>query len=423
MKTKSILAGLLMAATSLVNAQTWNAIGDQVDMNGYINDLTIAPNNNIYVYGYTRYGNTSAYQVMKWNFVEWLPVGNIGVNNRVDKMAIDNSGNIYVIGYFTDVTNKYFVMKWNGTTWSPLGTLKSTTVFKDIITDGTNIYVAGVFTNPNNGETCYVNKWNGTNWTVMPDTNFNGAVNSLDLDENNNLVVAGEIKNALNYYGVFRLANGISTEIGKIRSASIIRKAAYNKANGQVLASITTTDAYAEPAFYYNPSNNTWTAISTNGFISEFQKTNYFIAPSVNSVSVGNTSAGTTTIIGEPPISNHNLNKTSSCKFDGFGYAVCATTEGKVFRYSQKIYTPLATSETTAKSKITIYPNPSTGIVNISNKEKISSLEVYDAAGKLLQKAQPNIDKTQIDLSGKKGVYLIKATSNSGSDAQNVIIK
>ena len=420
MKTKSILAGLLMAATSLWNAQSWQLIGDQADMSGATYSIAVSKiNNMIYNAGYIKYGALTANQVFKWNFVEWAPVGNFGVTSTeyVKKIILDNSDKIYTMGELKDATGKYYIRYWDGSSWAPLGNLRSTLPFRDIATDGTNIYVAGTFVNTANGENCYVTKWNGTQWNVMPESNFNGIINAIAIDSQNNVYVAGAAKNALNQVGVFKIGNGTAVEVGKLRATSPVTALFINKYNDRIIS-------LSEKTADYDPTTNIWTTLQTCGVITDYEQGSNFLSyggsGSFYNFYAGNVLSNTCSMLSAFPI---NTGQQYSIKFDKFGYPVYGDNTGKVYRWSQKIGSGLATSETIAKSKITIYPNPSTGIVNISNKEKISSVEVYDAAGKLLQKAQPNTDKTQIDLSGKKGVYMIKATSNSGSDAQKVIIK
>lgn len=421
MKTKSILAGLLMAATSLWNAQSWQLIGDQADMSGSANTIAISMNNNmIYSAGQLRYGALTTNQVFKWDFTEWAPLGNVDIGTaNIKKIVLDNTDKVYMIGSFKDASNKYYVRYWNGTSWSELGNLRSVTEFVDIGSDGTNIYVAGNFVNTATGETCYLNKWNGSSWSVVTASNFNGLINSIAFDNQNNIIVGGEMKNALNQYGIYKISGNTVSEVGKLRATIPVSKVLVNRANNDVAAA---TDLYVAA---YQVSTNNWqnftdadqtkpVDLDPNGYLLFRARYDQPYAFNIYQTYMGSYIA----------MQQNPVQFAGDCRYDKFGYVVCSNRDsGKIYRWSQKIGSGLATSETTAKSKITIYPNPSTGIVNISNKEKISSLEVYDAAGKLLQKGQPNIDKTQIDLSGKKGVYMIKATSNSGSDAQNVIIK
>ena len=61
---------------------------------------------------------------------------------------------------------------------------------------------------------------------------------------------------------------------------------------------------------------------------------------------------------------------------------------------------------------ISIYPNPTHGIVQISNTEKISKIEIFSATGVKVKTIHPVT--TLIDISNfNKGLYVFKLYSNS----------
>ncbi|VFA43020.1 T9SS-dependent choice-of-anchor J family protein [Chryseobacterium indologenes] len=81
----------------------------------------------------------------------------------------------------------------------------------------------------------------------------------------------------------------------------------------------------------------------------------------------------------------------------------------------------LATMETSkTKASTVIYPNPTTGKVNIKTDRKITATTVMDASGKTI-----NIDKDgNTDISGlPKGTYLMKVDFSDGSSATEKIIR
>lgn len=62
----------------------------------------------------------------------------------------------------------------------------------------------------------------------------------------------------------------------------------------------------------------------------------------------------------------------------------------------------------------TYYPNPSTGLVNISSGTEIEAISVYNVAGQLLTSIKVNGTETTIDLSLlANGVYFVKAVSGA----------
>lgn len=83
----------------------------------------------------------------------------------------------------------------------------------------------------------------------------------------------------------------------------------------------------------------------------------------------------------------------------------------------------LATAETT-KSKIKIYPNPTSDFVNIENysKSEILTAELYDMTGRLIQKIK--LDGTAMDIRNlKSGAYLLKIADKQNNISTHQIIK
>lgn len=80
--------------------------------------------------------------------------------------------------------------------------------------------------------------------------------------------------------------------------------------------------------------------------------------------------------------------------------------------------------EQNALSNVSIYPNPSNGVFNVSNEQGLEqTVEVYDVAGKAIYSTTSSTVAT-IDLSGvATGVYTVKVSNNSGSTTQNIVIK
>ncbi|MEE1084198.1 MAG: C13 family peptidase [Paludibacteraceae bacterium] len=75
--------------------------------------------------------------------------------------------------------------------------------------------------------------------------------------------------------------------------------------------------------------------------------------------------------------------------------------------------------------KISIYPNPTDGKLNISNsKGSIDNIVLTDIAGKVLVEKAVNADQTDIDLSSyNKGIYLVKVVTANDSYIEKVVLK
>ena len=82
----------------------------------------------------------------------------------------------------------------------------------------------------------------------------------------------------------------------------------------------------------------------------------------------------------------------------------------------------LATSEVTKKDIFRVYPNPTVDVVNFDVAGKVNSVEVYDAAGKLVKTA--NDGAKSINISAlSKGNYVVKVKTENTSYTKKVIKK
>lgn len=121
--------------------------------NGFINDVAIAPNGDIYVTGaFTSIGGTAANRIAKLSGGVWSALGTGLAGGDGVHISIAPNGDLYVGGAFTTAggLNARRIAKWDGSSWSVVGTLGG---FKDgqvtsiaISPDGTFMYVAGSFT-------------------------------------------------------------------------------------------------------------------------------------------------------------------------------------------------------------------------------------------------------------------------------------
>ena len=77
----------------------------------------------------------------------------------------------------------------------------------------------------------------------------------------------------------------------------------------------------------------------------------------------------------------------------------------------------------TLDNSVTVYPNPTTGVVQIKNEEwRMENVEVYDAYGKLLQTMSVFDHTVNIDLSSyAKGTYFVRVTTERGVVTKRVV--
>jgi hypothetical protein len=73
-------------------------------------------------------------------------------------------------------------------------------------------------------------------------------------------------------------------------------------------------------------------------------------------------------------------------------------------------------------ASISVYPNPTNGIVTVNSNNSIKSIQLYDVQGRLLQTNLVNENETTIDVSTKaKGVYFLKILSDKGMKVEKIV--
>jgi len=127
--------------------------------------------------------------VAAWDGANWSALGDNGAgdgafdspSDHVYALAVDSTGKVYAGGNFNDVNNgsvnmpdaDFFVM-WNGSAWSAVGTNGVSPSIGQpdtiVIDDSDNVYVGGYFTNVNNKGTTIptadkIAKWDGSDWS------------------------------------------------------------------------------------------------------------------------------------------------------------------------------------------------------------------------------------------------------------------
>lgn len=434
MKTKSIFAGIALAAINLLSSQTWTVVGDP-EMNGLIYTGTVDTTNKLYVAGNFSYGitqNGKSY-VARYNYVDWEDVGNFGGNGIIEKIISDTGNNLYISGEFKNSANRYYIAKYDGSTWSQLGSLASQNKINDIVTDGTNVYASGIFVNIGNGQTYYLAKWDGSNWTQVDSGNFNGKIMTM-FWKNNSLYVAGEFTNSLGYYCVYRLNAGSWAEVGKLRSAYPVVKIVVDSV-GKVYASHSYQNNGSASAVLsrYEPGTNTWIVLNL-----------YY--PGIKYIDASDqvyamTSCGTPCQGIMRKYTSQSTDYTdyfvqtdsgvaadlNAIMMDNFGYLLTSSRAAfGAMRFgllkSSSVF--LQSNEITVSKETQIFPNPTSGIFTIRAKDKINTAEIYDTAGKLVKKISPSAASAEINITGQpKGIYLVRTDTGKKQETQKVILK
>ena len=85
---------------------------------------------------------------------------------------------------------------------------------------------------------------------------------------------------------------------------------------------------------------------------------------------------------------------------------------------------PLAVNGNVSASDFSVYPNPATNVVTVSNdKSSISNITITDLNGRVVkQNATNNVSKVELNISDlSSGVYLMNVTSDKGTATKKIV--
>jgi hypothetical protein len=86
------------------------------------------------------------------------------------------------------------------------------------------------------------------------------------------------------------------------------------------------------------------------------------------------------------------------------------------------VVTALLNNGTFENASVTIAPNPTKNIVHITSKGNITSVELFDVQGRILETLMTNKEQVNFDLSQKTtGVYFIKIYTEKGVKVEKII--
>ncbi len=75
-------------------------------------------------------------------------------------------------------------------------------------------------------------------------------------------------------------------------------------------------------------------------------------------------------------------------------------------------------------AEITVFPNPSSGLFNLSSPVQINTISVYDLSGKLVHRSYESDSFATLDLTElSKGMYQIRVETLNGTDTKKLILK
>lgn len=89
---------------------------------------------------------------------------------------------------------------------------------------------------------------------------------------------------------------------------------------------------------------------------------------------------------------------------------------------AETVFQSLSNPDFEIDSSVSIYPNPSGGIVNIKGNNTIKSIQLFDVQGRLLQSGLVNDTTAVLDISShSNGIYFVKAITDKGIKVEKLV--
>jgi len=171
------------------NTETWAVVGGGLGAGAAVMwGLAEGPTGDIYVCGQAQNigGVANADWIAYWDGAAWNAVG---VPNQaatvcayIAQMAFDSTGNLYVVGNFTDLasavaSNLDYIAVWNGAAWAAVGNPTAgaaavTAIFDVAIDSQDRVWVVGNFTTfANVAGADHIAMWDGAAWNAVTQLN------------------------------------------------------------------------------------------------------------------------------------------------------------------------------------------------------------------------------------------------------------
>lgn len=181
------------------DGNNWLPVGKGVYLmthNGWV-DVVMIDNNGTLFAGGQFYGadDIGVSNIAKYSGTSWSGLGSgfiYGMNGRVNAIAQDSQGNLYVGGDFRNAGNAFtqYIAKFDGSKWSSLGSGLNQPVHAIAVDSNDHIYVAGSFTFAGNVLVNRIAKWDGSSWSALGD-GLNNTVHSLAIDNSGDIYAGG----------------------------------------------------------------------------------------------------------------------------------------------------------------------------------------------------------------------------------------
>jgi hypothetical protein len=408
------------------NGNSWDSLGHGIGRftNNFLPGNTWGMThfgNDLYVGGNFKWtGNASSKYLSRWDGTNWNTIQGGQPNSAV--LGIINYNNeLYICGVFDSVGNvpANGIAKWNGTSWQAIGN-NYTFVTP---TDGNisemqfyhgNLYIGGIFDDPS-GNTCRLAKWDGTNWQFLTNDLRGSVAEAWDMKVyNDELYVSG-----LFYQAAGNAANCImrwndttwrdvggsvdfySVSSPQVRDMRVHNGKLYCTGSFEIIGGIMAMGLAS------------WDGTEWCGYNPDFETNNQFAGP-------------------------FNLDFYHDTLYVGGGFRLVESDT--VFNIAEWIggnYVDTCgaintgiSEHATSSIELSIFPNPSNGMVSVTgeiNAQDEIVFDVFNLLGQVVheEKQSPvQMINRQIDLSSlADGVYMVQVRTGNKSFTQKIIIQ
>ena len=429
---------------------SWNQLNTS-----WIQDMVVYQGRLIVAGQFSSIGNpaVTANNIAAWNGTNWAPLAGGGFNNIVNDIEVHN-GLLYAGGGFNmaGVVPVDKIAVWNGTNWSNIfqgginGPLSNVDA---LLSTSSGLVVGGKFNSVGNPPILANNvaRWNPSGWSLLG--GLNGPVFTLAM-HNNNIVAGGRFGNSpggLNNVGVF---NGSFWDKLGLGGAVNITLVPANSGDG-----VHAIESFGNNLIVAGQFNNAipvvpntkniakWDGVSWSG-LGTGVNTGFGIYD-LHTVNNELLAGGKFSQIGSQNIDL--LAKWNGNAWSGLGHpsigivraimqyspnkdSICNLYTGGEVLFNQLKCSGVSIRDQSQSLNVTIYPNPSSGQVNIQFNEIIQEeieIGVYSLLGqRMLYQVMPKINSARPTRSIQinelsMGTYIIKISTVKGSVVKKII--
>lgn len=445
---KKTLALLGLGCSLFVNAQSWENIGSSeiisAGNSGY-NNLSVDASGNYYASYYdvsVAKGSVQKFDGTSWSYLG----GSAGITNGVatfNALTVDGQGNVYYSNQASYPGTGMEVRKYSAGAWSALPPASTSSLtYQAIAVSSSNILYAygsdgaGTVRRYKNGtweqvgNAGFAGGATFAKMVVSPDNkiytcqlnsgsikvySINADASSSDTWTQVGGAAAGNAYSSDNSYSDIALYNN-TPFILYVSSAAEGRKLNVKKFDGTSWVQVGNAN------FSDTVVNNTGLAVSANGtpFVVAGIWDSSFSDHGRNFVYTLNASTGSWQKVGGDFISS-GVSTFNDIAIDNVNNYLLVAYSQNGTAVKRIALNSLSVNDIKKDDSFAVYPNPTTGIINIKDNKKIKSAEVISVSGQVMS---TKMTDQKLDISdAPKGVYFLKATFDDGKTSVKKIMK